>query len=110
VLAVARKLSRVASVVANRAGRFKNSHWDKIIPKPKLPYTESFHEQKNGGWPEMHQGSKHSAFKGAYWKAYRGDRLHNWFIARADVANFTKSDIILNGILNVHYFNSYQLR
>jgi len=64
--------------------------------------------KKNGGWPEMHQGSKHSAFKGAYWKAYRGDRLHNWFIARADVANFTKSDIILNGILNVHYFNSTQ--
>ena len=56
----------------------------------------------------MHQGSKHSAFKGAYWKAYRGDRLHNWFIARADVANFTKFDIILNGILNVHSFNSTQ--
>ena len=96
----------------------RKSPWRNLVPNPKLPYTGSRHEEKNGGWNEMHSGN--GAFSGSAWKHKKGNKLHNFLIIRPDCSHFSKSEVLLFGKQNVHYFwesqaavcwhNSYQLR
>ena len=96
----------------------KRAPWNNSIPNPKLPHTGSLHEERNGGWNAMHSGE--GSFARAKWTHKKGNSLHNFLLIRPDCSNFTKSEILRYGKVNVHYFwesaaavcwhNSYQLR